>query len=77
MRDGITRSGDRYRHPVGTPDQLTGRCRNEANDSDVERLSHRQRLALCLRHYSAQLHDSGAFMAADLVRHAANELEDA
>jgi hypothetical protein len=49
---------------------------HEADGSDVERLSRRQRLALCLRHYSDQLNEQGAFMGADLIRHAAKELED-
>ncbi len=53
----------------------TGLFRNEANGTDLARLSRRQRLALCLRHYSQQLQDQGAFMGADLIRHAANELE--
>lgn len=72
----LSRPGDRFQHYVGSPDRLTGRYSFEASESDVACLSHRQRLALCLRHYSNQLHDSGALMAADLIRHAAKELED-
>ncbi len=53
----------------------TGRFLHEADDSDVERLSRRKRLALVLRFYSEQLHDQGALRGADLIRHAANELE--
>jgi hypothetical protein len=50
---------------------------HEANGSDLERLVRRQRLALILRHYSEQLNEQGALMGADLIRHAANELEEA
>jgi len=55
----------------------TGRFLHEANGSDLERLVRRQRLALILRHYSEQLNEQGALMGADLIRHAANELEEA
>ena len=72
----ISTAGDRYQHYVGARDRLTGRHNFEADESDVARLSHRQRLALCLRHYSNQLRDQGAFTAADLIRHVAKELED-
>lgn len=72
----ISTVGDRYQLYVGARDRLTGRHSFEAGETDVARLSHRQRLALCLRHYSNQLHDQGSFMAADLIRHAAKELED-
>ncbi len=47
----------------------------EADDSDVERLSRRKRLALVLRFYSDQLNEQGSFMGADLIRHAAKELD--
>ncbi len=64
-------------HPLGPRDLGgTGRFLHEANGADLERLSRRQRLALVLRHYSEQLHDQGAFMGANLIRQAANELED-
>ena len=62
---------DRYQHVPGLDKYGTGRHLHEANDSDVERLSHRKRLALVLRHYSEQLHDQGSFMGSDLIRHAA------
>ncbi len=63
-------------HPLGTRDLGgTGRFLHEADASDLEHLSRRQRLALCLRHYSQQLQDQGALMGADLIRHAAAELE--
>ncbi|MDQ3532230.1 MAG: hypothetical protein M3456_07650 [Actinomycetota bacterium] len=55
----------------------TGRFRYEANGADIDRLSRRKRLALVLRFYSDQLHDQGAFMGANLIRHAAAELEEA
>jgi len=55
----------------------TGRFRYEADGTDLERLTPRQRLALVLRHYSEQLQNQGAFMGADLIRHAAAELEEA
>jgi len=65
-------------HPLGPRDLGgTGRFRYEANGADLERLSRRQRLALVLRRYSEQLHDQGALRGADLIRHAANELEAA
>ncbi len=53
----------------------TGRFLHEADDSDVERLSRRKRLALVLRFYSEQLNEQGSFMGADLIRHAAKELD--
>jgi hypothetical protein len=63
-------------HPLGSRDLGgTGRFRNEADASDLERLSRRKRLALVLRHYSEQLHNQGACGGADLVRLAAKELE--
>ncbi len=63
-------------HPLGPRDLGgTGRFLNEADASDLERLTPRQRLALVLRRYSEQLHDQGALRGADLIRHAANELE--
>jgi hypothetical protein len=55
----------------------TGRFRYEADGGDIDRLSRRKRLALVLRFYSEQLQDQGAFMGADLIRHAAAELEEA
>ena len=65
-------------HALGPRDRHgTGRYLHEASEDDVVCLSPRQRLALVLRHYSQQLHDSGAFMAADLIRHAAAEIEAA
>ncbi len=64
------------RHPLGNRDLGgTGRFTNEANSADLERLTPRQRLALVLRRYSEQLHEQGAIMGADLIRHAAKELE--
>ena len=62
-------------HALGTKDRLTGRRTNEAGPDAVENLSQRQRLAVVLRLYSQQLHESGAFAAADLIRIAAKELE--
>ncbi|MBA3630403.1 MAG: hypothetical protein H0W55_12170 [Actinobacteria bacterium] len=50
---------------------------HEADGTDLERLSRRKRLALVLRFYSDQLNEQGAFMGANLIRHAAKELEDA
>jgi hypothetical protein len=65
-------------HPLGTRDLGgTGRFAHEADGSDIEGLSRRKRLALVLRFYSEQLQSQGAFMGADLIRHAANELEEA
>ncbi len=55
----------------------TGRFLHEADGTDLERLSRRKRLALVLRFYSDQLNEQGAFMGANLIRHAAKELEDA
>jgi hypothetical protein len=66
----------RGQHNLGTRDLGgTGRFLHEANGADLERLSRRKRLALVLRHYAAQLHDQGALRGADLIRHAAAELE--
>lgn len=63
-------------HTLGSRDLGgTGRFANEANGADIERLGRRKRLALLLRSYSDQLHDQGAFMGANLIRHAAAELE--
>ncbi len=73
----ISTAGDRYQHYVGARDRLTGRYSFEADESDVARLSHRERLALCLRNHSHHLDDHGAFAGADLIRHAAAELEEA
>ena len=65
-------------HPLGPRDLGgTGRFAHEADGTDLERLGRRQRLALVLRFYSEQLQDQGAFMGANLIRHAAKELEDA
>jgi len=65
-------------HNLGPRDLAgTGRFLHEADGTDIDRLSRRQRLALVLRFYSEQLQDQGAFMGADLIRHAAKELEDA
>ncbi len=67
---------DRYQHVLGPRDKAgTGRQLHEADDSDVERLSRRKRLALVLRFYSDQLNEQGSFMGADLIRHAAKELD--
>ncbi len=64
-------------HNLGSRDLAgTGRFAYEANGIDLERLSRRKRLALVLRRYSQQLQDQGAFMGADLIRHAARELEN-
>ncbi len=63
-------------HPLGPRDLGgTGRFLHEADGGDIDRLSRRQRLALVLRHYADQLNEQGALMGADLIRHAANELE--